>query len=87
LRSEIPYRVRSRAKSTGCQISRAVKRSLSVGEEDLARERSLALSRRSSASLNDDFFDIGQFQQLATNCVEAAATKSTWGKGHQCALL
>jgi hypothetical protein len=51
-----------------------------VGEADFPRDPSLAPSRRSSASLNDDFFDIGHFQQLATNYVQTRATKGAWIK-------
>jgi hypothetical protein len=51
-------------------ISPARNINLTPREPDRARALALVATRRSSASLNDNFVDIGFFQQLAPNGIE-----------------
>jgi hypothetical protein len=46
-----------------------------MGKPDRAGDLALVGSRRSSAALNDDFVDIGDFQQFSAYRIESGSTK------------
>jgi len=62
---------------TGCVVFVMTRLSL-TGEPDGAGGGSGVSPRCSSASLNDNFVDIGQFHKFAANRVEAGPSKSSW---------
>jgi hypothetical protein len=49
-----------------------------TGEPDWSRDLSFESARRSSAALNDDLVDIGDFQQFVANSIEAGSSKQPW---------
>src|ERR1043166_234626 len=75
--SDTPLLIRKRATSTGCEMAFARRMKLVAGESEWLRGTSDVFPRRSSASLNDNFIDIGFYQQLSANCIEAGASKSS----------
>jgi hypothetical protein len=46
-----------------------------TGKPDRAWDLAFVSTRSSSAALNDDFVDIGDFQKLAPNCVKAGSAE------------
>jgi hypothetical protein len=74
--NENPYRLSTRATSTGCVMFAAVKISLTTPEPEESRNLSLASSCRASASLNDNFIDIGFIHELAPDCVKSGSTQN-----------
>jgi hypothetical protein len=49
-----------------------------TGKPDRAGDLAFVFPRGSSAALNDDFVDIGDFQNLAPNCVKAGSAERSW---------
>jgi len=49
-----------------------------VGEADWSWDFSFVPSRCPSASLNDDFIDIGFFQQFPANRIETGSAERPW---------
>jgi hypothetical protein len=56
----------------------ACKMKLMAGESEWLRGAAGVFPRRSSASLKDNFLDIGFYQQLSSNGIEAGASKRPW---------
>src|ERR1043166_1127811 len=78
--NDTPLLIRKRATSTGCEMAFARRMKLTAGESEWLRGAPGVFPRRSSASLKDNFVDIGFYQQLSANCIEAGASKCSWAQ-------